>query len=737
MIKALAVNRSFWCLLVTAMFLLHSAEIVKIPLLSKVENIAYDQRLKLTMPSTIDPRIVILDIDEKSLAAEGRWPWSRDKMSDLVELLFDFYQIKILGFDIVFSEADNSSGLNLLENLSNGELSNNPKFLSVLDRLRARLNFDNVFAHSLKDRDVVLGYYFNKSEANINPGGLLPLPLGNITEYPELNLSQEKGYGANLSVIQNSTGVAGYFNNNSVDSDGSFRRLPLVAVYENNIYEALPLAVYRKLLGNPKVDFTFEEGYGGNARLESVNIESLSIPVNDDAVALVPYRGYQGSFKYISVTDVLNGVAKVPDLAGKIVLMGATAAGLSDLRTTPVQSVYPGVEVHANLISGMLDDSFKSRPNYLVGIELLELIVLAGMVIFIYPKLTPKYAALMLGALTTLIFGFNLYAWNMLNMDNFLATPLLLLAALFLIQIYFSYILETKKRNKLGAIFGQYIPKSLVAEMGKTDKEYSLKGENKEMTVFFSDVRNFTSISEKMDSESLSQLMNEVLSPITKVIHNQNGTIDKYIGDAVMAFWGAPIDDENHASNAVAAALEFTPALDAINAEFTKKSWPYIDIGVGINTGEMSVGNMGSEFRIAYTVMGDAVNLGARLEGLTKQYGLRVLVSESTKNAAPEFAYLEVDRVQVKGRQEPVTIYEPISLLATITNEADIQIKAFDGFLTQYRKQNWPASKSLIEGLIEKYPNKALFTMYLNRVEAYILEAPGEDWNGVFEHKTK
>jgi adenylate cyclase len=737
MFKSTTFYRNLSCLVITGIFLFHLAGQIEIPLLNRIENIVYDLRLRFSTSSTIDPRIVIFDIDEKSLAQEGRWPWSRDKMTYLVDIMFDYYRIKVLGFDIVFSEPDTSSGLGLLEKLAQEELADDKEFGNVLDQVRPRLDFDDLFARSLKDRAVVLGFYFNQARTSTNPDSSLPFSNILLSDHPSLKPLKATGYGANLQILQNAAIYGGYFNNQSVDSDGSYRRVPLITAYQGKIYEALSLAVYRRLLGQPDLKFDFSHGYGDKARLESITIESLSIPVTENGTVLVPYRGKQGSFNYISATDLLNGEVDPELLADKIVLVGTTAPGLLDLRTTPVQNVYPGVEIHANLISSMLDDNFRSKPTYMLGAEFIELILLAGFVMFLYPKLSSIAAALTFSLLILLMISANFYLWNVLNIDNFLATPLIVLFLLFLTQMYFGYFLETRKKNKLGKIFGQYIPAELVADMSKTEHEFTLKGESREMTVLFSDVRGFTTISETLEPEQLSDLINEILTPVTKMIHHNKGTIDKYIGDAVMAFWGAPLEDKNHAHNAVNAALEFVHVLESINLSFQAKAWPAIDMGIGVNTGVMSVGNMGSEFRMAYTVMGDAVNLGSRLEGLTKQYGVRVIVGETTKNAAPEFSYVEVDRVKVKGKNEPVTIYEPLGLSQTLSIEDAELIQHLNDAYTSYHSRNWRDAQKTFLALKTQFPQRLLFDIYLDRIEQYIASPPETDWDGVFTHQTK
>jgi adenylate cyclase len=736
MFKSTYFYRSVVSIIIALFFLGHTIEKIEIPLLDKVNNILYDFRLSQTTVNTVDPRIVILDIDEKSLAQEGRWPWSRDKLSYLVDILFDYYQIKVLGFDMVFAEPDTSSGLNLLEKLGQNQLAQNEQYQTVIESIKPQLNYDLAFANSLQNRSVVMGYVFN-NEKTTPSDSLLPKHASTLSLQPSLNLFESSSYSANLAVIQNAAKSAGYFNNVTVDSDGSFRRVPLLMSFQDKVYESLSLAMLRKFYDDIPLGFQFGEGYVDGARLEAIRVATSNIPVTSQAVALVPYRGPYGSFEYISATDVLNGIIEPETLNGKLVLLGTSAAGLLDMRTTPVGKVFPGVEVHANLLSGMLDNSFKSRPEFVLAIEFIALSILSALIILLYPRLSSISSAVMFALLLSIIVSTNFYLWQHLKLDTFLATPILLLFILFSVQLFFGYFLETRKRNKLGRIFGQYIPAELVSDMSKTEHDYSLKGESKEMTVLFSDVRGFTTISENLSPEDLCVLINEVLTPITHVIHQNHGTIDKYIGDAVMAFWGAPLDNGNHALDAVKAALAFKPVIEQINKEFEPKGWPRIDLGIGLNTGPMNVGNMGSEFRMAYTVMGDSVNLGSRLEGLTKQYGCDIIVSEFTQQQTPEVAYLELDRVRVKGKLEPVTIYEPIALYDTLTQEQQTMMRKHKEVLDLYYQREWTLALEILSNLITLFPDKKLFTIYQSRVQEYQQNPPDKNWDGVFTHLSK
>ena len=726
------------CIVLTFVFLAHTVGQIQIPTMQRVENILYDLRLRLTMPNTIDNRIVILDIDEKSLAQEGHWPWRRDKLAYLMDMVFDYYGAKVLGFDIVFSEPDISGGMDALDKLAKTTLQQDSKFLSAIEKVRPELSFDDKFATSLKNRPVVMGYFFSHHIEQHNEIGILSKPFASLEgrDFSAL-LFEARSYVGNLAQLQSATQLGGYLNNSNVDEDGVYRRLPMVTQYKNQLYSTLSLSILRQLMGMPEVEFITSEDYG-DSRLEAISVAGINVPVDSGGNLLVPFRGRQGSFRYISATDILNGVADISVLKDKIVIVGTSAAGLLDLRSTPVQGIYAGVEVHANILSGLLDQTVKSRPTYIVAVEAIELVVLLILAMTIFPHLGVIAAAMIFTVIVSIVVFSNFYVWTTQNLDTHLATPLLLLSLLYGLQLFFGFFFESRKKKQLGNIFGQYIPNELVEEMSKSDDEFTLKGENRVMTVFFSDVRGFTTISEAMENpQDLCDLINEILTPVTQVIHNHKGTIDKYIGDAIMAFWGAPVRTERHAYLAVKAGLDVIKSLKEINERFKLKLWPEVDLGIGLNTGPMVVGNMGSQFRIAYTVMGDTVNLGSRLEGLTKQYGVKMIVSESTLAAAPEFAYRELDRVRVKGKHKPITIYEPIAEWAEIASEQRIILDLVHQALTDYRQQLWDKSEAAFHQLHDLTPDDKLYKIYLERIEHYREIPPEENWDGAFTHTSK
>jgi adenylate cyclase len=729
-------------LLVTLIFLLHAAHWVPLPLLDRLESIAYDYRLRATMPGGLDRRVVIVDIDARSLAAEGHWPWRRDKLAELLDRLFDHYGISILGFDVVFAEPDDRSGLATLEALAQGPLQGDVDFLAELDARRPHLDFDARFAAALRDRDLILGYSWDRdTRIGQLPAPVLPLDatLGAI---PFVSLP---GYNANLPILQQAAYGAGFFDNPMVDQDGVFRRVPLLCRHGDGLYESLALAMVRGLYGQPPVEpvvVPLRGDRGEEWGLERLRIGGLEIPVDRQGVALIPYRGTFRSFPYVPATDVLNGSADPNTLRGAIVLVGSTAPGLLDLRSTPVQNVFPGVEVQANVIAGMLDQVIKKRPAYTLAAEVIWLLLLALLMIFLLPLLPPLGGILMVLLLAGATLAANLYLWQGQNLVLPLAGPLLLLLALALLHNVYGYLVEARAKRRLGHLFGQYVPPEIGEEMSAAGGDFGVHGESREMSVLFADVRGFTTISEGLSPDELTQLINAFLTPMTEVIHENRGTIDKYVGDMVMAFWGAPLRDPAHARHAVEGALAMSRRMQRVRQEFAARSWPEVRIGIGVNSGVMNVGNMGSSFRMAYTVLGDAVNLGSRLEGLTKEYGAEILVSESTRNAVvntqgDDILFREMDRVRVKGKKLPVAIFEPLGRMDDQDPAALDRVARFHQALEAYRAQQWQAAEALLAALQGEEPNAKLYPLFQRRIQQLREAPPGSDWDGAFTFTTK
>ncbi|MFZ2509361.1 MAG: adenylate/guanylate cyclase domain-containing protein, partial [Steroidobacteraceae bacterium] len=535
------------------------------------------------------------------------------------------------------------------------------------------------------------------------------------------------GFAANLPALQQSAPAGGFFDTPLTDEDGVVRRAPLFQSYRGQLYESLAFSVARLARGSPPVSFAFDAGRRG--QLAYMTLGDTRIALDAEGAVLIPFRGPLGSFRYVSASAVLNGSAPAEALDDAIVLLGASAPGLQDVRAVPVAKEYIGVEAHANLVSGLLDGTIPSRPRQSALTEVLALVVIAMVTALLLPRLAPIAGfALFLGLVGAAI-ALNLMLWARYGLVLPLGSLLAYTTIAALLQLTWGYVTATRRRQRLSRIFGQYVPAEIVSELDSGGAEVSLEGESREMSVLFSDVRGFTTISEGLGPRELTRLMNEFLTPITAVIHRHRGTIDKYMGDAVMAFWGAPLPDADHAGNAVRAALAMVSELRSLRPAFQERGWPPIAIGVGIASGEMNVGNMGSRFRAAYTVLGDTVNLGSRLEGLTKRYGVDIIVSAATAALVPDIAFRELDRVRVKGKQEPVAILEPLGPRDRVTEPERLAVARFADALVHYRARAWNEAETIIAELaaLDDVP---LYPLYLERIRHFRANPPPQEWDG-------
>jgi len=731
-------TRIITSLLITALFILNSAGRIPLPLVDRFEGVAYDTRVQLMPAQTVSDSIVIIDIDENSLSREGHWPWSRIKLRHLLDNLFDEYGIALLAMDMVFAERDSSEILESLDYEIAEQKDQN--IIHTLSQVRNRLDTDHIFAQGLQGRPVVLGYYFNHNASDAVITGTLPAPALRSGEFntQHANYLKASGYGGNIDILQGSASGGGFFENPVAGDDGIFRRAPMLQEYNGGLYASLSLAAAQAFLGrNPEL-LIKESNDGTYQAIEEIHLGSHIIPVDDNASSLIPFRGKQGSFRYVSAADILNKTLEDPySLIGQIAFLGTTAPGLMDSRPTPVQNVFPGVEIHANLLSGILDNSFKHRPAFANAAEILILLAIGLILSICMPALSPIWATLIVAIMLGGTIQGNLYLWNEQHVVLALAQPVLLILTLFAFNMSYGFLSATRSKRHLGKLFGQYVPPELVDEMSLDPSRFSVEGERRNMTVLFSDIRNFTSISEKLDPTELSDMLNEYLTPMTSIIHHSHGTIDKYMGDAVMAFWGAPLQDSDHAQHALEAAIEMQIMAEKLRKDFVKKGWPEIHIGIGLNTGPMNVGNMGSEFRMAYTILGDAVNLGARLEGLTKQYGVQTILGKNTRDAIGGYVYRELDRVRVKGKKEPVAIFEPVCKSARLSGTDKKQLDDYAEALTLYRAQRWDEAESLFKQLQRADPERTLYRLYTGRIEEFRLNPPGENWDGIFSHTSK
>jgi len=724
-------------LLLVALFASQASNLISIPIIDRLDGILYDLRLRLDAPGGVDPRIVIVDIDEASLrerekGGEGRWPWPRDRLALLNNQLFDKYNAALVSYDVIFSERDESSGIKTIDALAQKELKGDASFQSQYQRLKPLLDYDERFAKSLQDRPVILGYTFLSYG---DTQGSLPPPVLTTQELPlsSVDPMQRQGYTADLGSLQRQASDGGHINP-IIDADGILRRVPMLVEFEGGYYESLSLASARTLLGGMPLQLL------ANSQQELVGLDvgGASVPVDSQLTSYIPYRGPYKSFEYLSAAEVIQGKVPKEKLDGKIVLIGTTAPGLLDLRATPVGKAYPGVEIHANLIAGILDGTIKQSPTWGVMANLALILVVGVALALALPLLSPLLGSIV--SLTTIL------AIIALNYYSYLKGYVLPLAALvvgllliYILNLAYGYFVESRGKRLMTGLFGQYVPPELVNEMAQDPSNFSMVGESRELTILFSDVRGFTTISESLDAKTLSDFINAFLTPFTKVIYNHRGTIDKYMGDCIMAFWGAPIRDEQHARQGVLSAFEMLKAMELLNIEFVKKGWPPIKVGIGLNSGRVSVGNMGSEIRLAYTVMGDAVNLASRLESITKEYGVAIIIGEETRRQLPDLIARELDKVKVKGKDIAVTIYEPLGFEGAVDASTLKALALFESALKAYRAQQWDSAQSQFEFLLENHADKGvvLYELYLERITHLRVNPPGEDWDGSFTFTKK
>ena len=705
---------------------------------TRLELLASDVRMNLFLNKEIqkDKRIVVVDIDEKSLAQEGRWPWSRKKLSVLVDKLSQAGAI-VIGFDMIFSEKERNSSDEILQQL-NPQTDNATIVSKYLNQYKNDFDNDIIFANSLKNKDVVLGYITltNKGKSS----GKLPKPLSieNNVDIQNTQFLDIGSYTANLSLIQNAAINGGYFTLPTTDLDGVIRRFPLISRIENKIYPSLPLEIFRVFNLVEKIKL-YENKISDESVLTGIEvIAGKVIPTDGLGQVIVPFRGKSGSYPYVSATDVLHNNFDKSIIENKIVLIGTTAVGLFDLRTVPVQSVYPGVEVHANIISGLLDNSFPSEPAWAPGANFTFMLLVGLILAFGLPFLSAVSQYIYAFIILISFVAINFWLWTDKGLVLSIVSPMLMVASLTAYNFLYGFLLESSGRRKLKHAFSQYIPTELVNQMDTNLSKYGFEGEIREMTVLFSDIVGFTGISEKLTATELKNVLNEYLTPMTEVIFNNQGTIDKYIGDLIMAFWGAPIDDPEHASHAVSAAMKMLYRLDELNQLFELRNLPKLSVGIGINTGEMNVGDMGSKYRRAYTVIGDSVNLASRLEGLTRYFGVDILISESTKqNLGNQFEIMKIAKVMVKGKSESVTIYTLLGELGSCDEQILLKRNQFEYFLNAFNAGDWQEALNLLSELIANYGTEKLFDFYMEQVVYYQENPPDTNWQGEIQFSTK
>jgi adenylate cyclase len=715
-----------------------------INLKQRIEGLIYDVRLNVTLnekPRKVDELVVIVDIDEKSMREQGRFPWSRHKVGQLVQALGDAGAI-VVAFDIFFAEPENNPVddiLNLVDTDANLPKTNDV-FSVEVNQLREQVDADQSFSAALADYDVVLGFLL-MFDPELTVGGQLKTSVDWPQEHQKNSkVSHYTGAISNIDILQSSAIGLGFINAHA-DSDGFIRKAALVNAYQGKLYPSIALEAARlytlsdQINTQSIVDETNEITY-----FDGLSLVDRTIKTDETGQIYIPYKGPAHSFPYISATDVLEGRVGEEQLEGSVVFIGTSAVGLADLRATPVGLQYPGVEVHANVFEGILHpDIVPFVPEWDIGFNIAQLFLLGITLSFLLRRRTAVVIVWVALFSLAIVIAFNFYFWTSLKISLPLLSPLLLILQLAIAFIISGFIAETKNKRSITDMFGQYVPPDHINDLIEIKKGgLDELSQRREMSVLFSDIRSFTSLSENLSAHELSEFLNEYLSSATQIIFDHQGTIDKYVGDMVMAFWNAPLDDKDHAQNSVSAAMSMIESLTEVNATFATKNWPQVSIGIGISTGEMNVGDMGSHFRKAYTVLGDSVNLGARLESLTKFYGVDILVSELTKLQCHDIKFRFIDKVQVVGKNTFVDIYEPIINANKNGQDVDNELKLHEKAINLYQNKKWDDAKEIMTNLKNNSCLATkLYDIYIERMETIDQASLAPDWSGEYTHKNK
>ncbi|MGA7344872.1 MAG: adenylate/guanylate cyclase domain-containing protein [Pseudolabrys sp.] len=679
--------------------------------------------------------VVIVDIDESSLSAFGQWPWPRTILADLLTRLYE-WQAAAIAFDVIFPEPDRSS---LNEAVKH--------FRDLDDDTRGRLlhlpSNDEVFAQAIGRGNVVLG------QAGINafhPRSLEKPPetaFATVGPDPSPYLIAFPYILRNLPKLEQAAVGHGLISIRT-ERDGMVRRVPIVMQAEDKIVPALTLDLLRVATGSSTIMIRTDE-----SGIQSVAVPGLELPTDRNGRIWV-YFGPHDKARFVSAKDVVEGNVAPERFAGKLVLVGTSAIGLLDVKTTPVLSAMPGVEVHAQLLEAALTNSLLVAPSYAIVVEMIGALIGGG----VLALLAPAASVLMLFASAALAAAaFVAASWILFSRYQMLfdATfPLIATLSVYMSMVLMGYFREQLDRRRIRSAFAQYLSPTLVEQLANSPQRLVLGGEERVITVLFSDVRGFTTIAEtyKDNPHGLTTLMNRFLTPLTNAIMARNGTIDKYMGDAVMAFWNAPLDDPAHESDACHAALDMLERVDALNQEREREAstsgtrFVPIKIGIGINTGRCTVGNMGSDLRFQYTVMGDSVNLASRLEGQTKAYGLPILIGSRTAAAvAGQFALLEIDSIRVKGKTEAEVIYAIVGRADVAASPEFRSLQDHWAMLRVcYRKQDWTGALKMIDLCrceCERLGLVGLIDAYADRIRRLEQRSPTPEWDGVFTAETK
>lgn len=700
--------------------------------LTLLELKLYDTLFGQSYSSEQTHSVAIVDIDEQSLEEFGQWPWPRYRVALLLQKI-NTAGARAVGLDILFAEPDGTSPI-VMKNMLKRDLQVDIRFSNMPETL---LDNDKLLANVLAKGPYVLGFSsdFSKKNPNKTPNLLPRLKALQLREAgadsADHYLFQANDLIPPLPVLLKESNASGFMNT-ITDQDGVIRRTPLFIAWQQKIYPQLALATLLTAKKGQIPDPTIKVSPRG---IESIIIGDTIVPLEANGAMLINYRGPSNTFPYISASDVLNDKVNPKDLKEKIIFLGTSAAGLKDIRVSPLDRIYPGVEVHATMVDNILSKDFIYRPSWAPGLEL-SLILLWGLITTILIGWANAFFTIPV----TLFLAMGAWyggVWSLEHLNIWISPfyPIIILVLNFSALNMQKFRASEKKKKFFKSAFSKYVSKAVVDQLANNPEKLSLEGEEKEISILFSDIRGFTSISEQLSPSQITILLHDYFTPITKIIINNHGTHDKFIGDAVMSFWNAPIDVDNHERFAIKAGLEMIDALINLNKAFQEKFGIQIAVGIGLHSGRCRVGNMGSDDIFDYTIIGDNVNLASRLEGLTKFYGVQIIISDSMlKGLTKDLLAQELDLVRVKGKDKPVRIY---SVYSNKDGARQKEIECYQEGLALYKNKCFEKGSDHFKALADKYPGQKLYTIYQKRCALFMNNPPEENWDSVFTHTNK
>jgi adenylate cyclase len=726
--------------------------VVGAPILDLIELKTYDLRFRSRGARQPSSAVAIAAIDEKSLDAEGRWPWPRSKIAALIDIL-SRDGARVIGFDIAFSEPDENSQMAVIDQFARqmGALAIRDRRLSeFVSETRRQADNDRTLAAAIKNSSaaVVLGYFFHMSEATLEyrlePAEIerrlkhlarskYPLVAYQTPDADAVRFIRAYAPESNLDIFGEAAASSGYFSLQG-DQDGVLRWMPLVIQGGDDLLPPLALLCAWHYLEKPRLILKV-----GRHGVDAIQMGDRFIPTDELGQLLINYPGPPKTFTHVSVTDILKGNVPAGSFKDRIVLVGATALGTYDLRTTPVSPLYPGVEVHAAVIDSILTQSFMVRPEWSKLFDILAIVILGTLVGTALPRLSPVQG---LGFAAALFTAYVLVArWLFVGAHVWLnmVYPLLALVAVYIVVTVYHYLTEQRQRKQVKETFQHYVAPLVIEEMLQDPRRLKLGGEVKVLTVLFSDLEGFTTYSERFSPNEMAEMLGEYYNRVTEQVFLHRGTLKEYVGDELMAIFGAPLEQADHAIQACAAALAMRDKRVELALDWKGTGRPYLKARTGINSGPMLVGNLGSKYRFAYGVLGDQVNLGSRLEGLNKVYGTEILIGENTARLVEGAFWLrEVDMVRVLGRAQPVRIYELVAKAgAAGSAELEKASKAYASGLEAYRLRIWDEALALFGQTLTACPNDGPARTMILRCEAFQITPPPEGWDGVFDQVFK